>query len=281
MSWHGHLALDYRRDGERTIALDRHHGPLRVLQRLYPEGDRICHHVLVHPPGGVVGGDVIELEATLAAGSHALITTPGATRFYRSVGPEAIQFAAFKVAGGARLEWLPLETLAYRSCIATNRMRFELAPGAEMMGWDVLALGLPAASEAFDDSAHAQGRFTQQIELPGVWLERGTVRADDARLLDSPLGWHGRRVMATLWLACGEALPRQRREALLDVAREIQQAHPLAAFCGSTSPHDQVIVLRALAERVEPAMDLLTKVWAVWRRLAWGMAPCPPRVWRT
>jgi urease accessory protein UreH len=59
MSWHGHLNLDYRREGERTVALDRHDGPLRVLQRLYPEGPRVCHHVLVHPPGGIVGGDVL------------------------------------------------------------------------------------------------------------------------------------------------------------------------------------------------------------------------------
>lgn len=281
MSWHGHLNLDYRLDGERTIALDRHDGPLRVLQRLYPEGDRVCHHVLVHPPGGLVGGDVLDIAMNLQADSHALITTPGATRFYKSTGAEAVQSLTAKVAPGARLEWLPLETIAYRSCKAINRMRFELAPGAEMMGWDVLALGLPATSEAFDDAAHGQGYFTQEIELPGVWLERGTVRADDARLLDSPLGWAGQRVMATMWLAAGTPLSRQRREALLDSARAIQAAHPLASTAGSTSPHDQVVILRVLADRVEPAMNLLTQVWAQWRQTAWDLAPCPPRVWRT
>lgn len=281
MSWHGHLSLDYRLDGERTTALDRHDGPLRVLQRLYPEGPSICHHVLVHPPGGLVGGDVLQVHANLKAGTHALITTPGATRFYKSTGAEAVQTVLARVAEGARLEWLPLETLAYRGCIAANRMRFELAPGAEMMGWDVLALGLPAASEAFDDPAHPHGRFTQEIELPGVWLERGTVCAHDQRLLDSPLGWAGHRVMATLWLATGTPMRREQREALLDAARATQQAHPLADLSGSTSPHDQVVILRALADRVEPAMALLTQVWAQWRQLAWGLAPCPPRVWRT
>ena len=101
--WHGHLQLDYSRRGERTIALDRHHGPLRVLQRLYPEGDAVCHQVLVHPPGGIVGGDVLGLDATLAPGSHALITTPGATKFYRSAGPLAQQRVHADLAPGARL----------------------------------------------------------------------------------------------------------------------------------------------------------------------------------
>lgn len=283
MSWHGHLTLDYRLDGaqQRTVAHDRHDGPLRVLQRLYPESPRICHQVLVHPPGGLVGGDVLNIDMSLGAGSHALITTPGATRFYRSTGPEALQTLVARVEDGARLEWLPLEAIAYRSCVATNRMRFELAPGGEMMGWDIVALGLPAAGEAFDDPAHPHGRFTQEIELPGVWLERGTVRASDALLLDSPLGWSGRRVMATLWLATGTALPRPRREALLDAARAAQATHSLARTAGSTSPNESTVIVRVLADRVEPAMSLLTQIWAAWRRLAWDLAPCAPRVWRT
>lgn len=281
MSWLGQLNLDYRRDGERTIALDRHTGPLRVLQRLYPEGPGICHHVLVHPPGGIVGGDVLQVDAHLTPGSHALVTTPGATRFYRSAGDEAQQTLHARLDDDSRLEWLPLETIAYRGCVASNRMRFDLAPHAEMFGWDVLALGLPAAGEPFDDPAHPHGRYTQEIELPGVWLERGTVAATDRLLLDSPLGWAGHRVMGTLWFASGTALPRARREALLDAARALHTEHPLCATSGSTSAHDQVIVLRALAPRVEPLMDLMVSVWGQWRTLAWDLAPCPSRMWRT
>jgi len=281
MSWHGQLTLNYRLDGERTTALDRHHGPLRVLQRLYPESERVCHHVLVHPPGGIVGGDVLDIDLHMAPGSHALLTTPGATRFYKTQQAEARQNLIARVENGARLEWLPLEAIAYRGCQAVNAMRFELADGAEMIGWDVLALGLPAAREAFEDPMHAHGRYTQDIELPGVWLERGTVRASDHTLLDSPLGWAGKRVMATVWFAAGQALTRQRREALLDAARQCAEHSPLASFAGCTSPHEQVIVLRVLADRVEPAMTLLTQVWGAWRQQAWDLAPCPPRVWRT
>jgi len=281
MGWHGHLQLDYSFDGTRTTAHDRHHGPLRVLQRLYPEGDAVCHHVLVHPPGGVVGGDVLALDATLASGSHAVITTPGATRFYRSNGPLAEQQVNATLADGARLEWLPLESIAYRRCRVENRLRFTLAPGAQMIGWDVLALGLPAAAEPFDD-----GDFLQQLELPGVWLERGRLRGDDQLLLHGPLGLAGRSVMATLWLADGRPIGRERSEALIDAARALIDACPAATggaalVAGVTAPDESLLVLRALAHRVEPAMALLQQVWAAWRLAHWGLSPCAPRVWRT
>ncbi|MCX2860823.1 urease accessory protein UreD [Paucibacter sp. PLA-PC-4] len=277
MAWHGHLKLDYRRDEQgRTTALDKHHGPLRVLQRLYPEGPGVCHHVLVHPPGGIVGGDRLEIEIDLQTGSHALLTTPGATRYYRSAGDLASQRLRARVAEGARLEWLPLETLIYDAALAENRMVFELAPGAEMLGWDVLALGLPAAGLPF-----ARGHYTQHLELPGRWLERGRLAADDHGLLDSPLGLAGHKVMASLWFAAGQVLPNTRREALLEAARELCAADGLRATAGCTAPEPGVVVLRVLAPKVEPAMALLTRVWAAWRTQAWGMPACSPRVWRT
>ena len=277
MPWHAHLRLHYTHDGHGTGALDRHEGPLRVLQRLYPEGPGICHHVLVHPPGGIVGGDTLQLDARLDAGSHALITTPGATRFYRSAGPLARQQVLARLADGARLEWLPLETIAYDGCQVHNLLRFELAPGAEMIGWDLLALGLPAAGQAF-----ARGSFLQQLSLPGAWLERGRIDASDTRLLDSPLGWAGRRVLATLWFAAGSALPPARSETLLDTARAAVAADAeLTSHAGATAPHERVIMLRALADRVEPAMRLLQAVRARWRDAAWGLPAVPPRIWRT
>ena len=265
MSWHGRLALHYRREGGRTTALDRHHGPLRVLQRLYPEGPGICHHVLVHPPGGMVGGDRLEIEATLEAGAHALVTTPSATRYYRSTGAPASQQALLRVAAGARLEWLPLETLAYRGCHAHNGVQLHLAPGAEAMGWDVLALGLPAAGRPFDS-----GRFHQHLELSGVWLERGTIDATDRLLLDSPLGLAGHR----------DALAPARRQALLDSAREVLAAGPLHRTAGATAPQPRVVVVRLLTHGVEPVLHCLMAVRAAWRRQAWALAPNPPRIWR-
>jgi urease accessory protein len=280
MAWQGSLALEYVRDevrgAARTVARDRHDGPLRVLASLYPEGPGVCHNVLVHPPGGLVGGDTLDIGVTLACDAHALITTPGATRFYRSTGAPATQRLHATLAEGSRLEWLPLETLAYSGCLAENAMRFELAPGAEMIGWDVLALGLPASDQAF-----ARGRFTQSIEFPRRWLERGSIDADDTRLLDSPLGWAGHRVMGTLWFATGGAWPGPRRDPLLDAARASIDAHALRSTAGATAVHDGIVVLRALAPRVEPLMALLAEVWSAWRSLAWQLPACTPRVWRT
>ncbi|HEV7575658.1 MAG TPA: urease accessory protein UreD [Caldimonas sp.] len=276
MGWRGSLALDYRRQNGRTLVHDRHDGPLRVLRPLYPEGDGVCHSVLVHPPGGIVGGDALAIELSLGEGAHALLTTPGATRFYRSSGATATQTLRVVAAAASRLEWLPLETIAYSGCEAGNALAFELAAGAETIGWDVTALGLPESDRPFD-----AGRFTQSIELPGRWLERGTIAGADTRLLDSPLGWAGRRVLATMWFAAGDALAAARGDALLEAARDAARAHALAATTGATSPQAGVIVVRVLAERVEPAMDLLRRIWHAWRPIAWGLAATPPRVWST
>jgi urease accessory protein len=232
--------------------------------------------VLLHPPGGIVGGDTLQLDIDLAEGAHALVTTTGAARFYRSAGEAAQQAVEARIAANARLEWLPLETIVHSGAWAENRMRFTLAPGAEMIGWDVLALGLPAAGERFE-----RGRYTQQIELPGVWLERARLDAADRRLFDSPLGWNGHAVLATLWFAAGTPLAAGRKGALLDAARQVAAASTLATSAGASAPHAEAVVLRVLAPRVEPAMALVARVWAAWRTLAWALAPCAPRAWRT
>jgi len=275
MPWHARLDLDYSTDvSHRTVARYRHEGPLRILQSLYPEGQGICHNVLVHPPGGLVGGDVLDITVNVGAGAHGLVTTPGATRFYRSQGEIARQDTRITVGEGARLEWLPLEAICYDACDGENALRFSLAPGASLIGWDVTAFGLPHADLPF-----RRGRLRQHIEMPGVWLERGTVAADDTLLLDGPLGLAGRRCMASVFLACGTAMDRSAREAALDAARAVIDRHVLRDTAGATSPDGRLVVVRVLAPVVEPAMELLRAVRAAWRAECWGLAPTVPRIW--
>lgn len=274
MPWHAHLQLDYRREGARTVVRHAHNGPLRILKSLYPEGDAICHNVLVHPPSGLVGGDTLDITATVGPGAHGLVTTPGATRFYRSTGELALQRTHLTLAEGARLEWLPLEALCYNACNAENHLTLNLAPGAECMGWDVTALGLPHAGQPFET-----GRFVQHIEAPGRWLERGVINAADHRLLESPQGLAGHRCMASLFFVVGTPLERARRDTALDAARAVMDAHALKATAGATSPNGQVVVVRALAPQVEPAMQLLRQVRAAWRAALWQLCAEPPRIW--
>ena len=134
----------------KTVARFAHTGPLRILQSLYPEGEAICHNVIVPPPGGLVGGDTLDLKFSARPGAHALVTTRGATRFYRSEHELALQRVHLPLQGAARMEWLPLEAICYSGCLAENRLNLSLAPEAELMGWDVSGLGLPAASQSFD-----------------------------------------------------------------------------------------------------------------------------------
>jgi urease accessory protein len=274
MPWHARLQLDYRMEALRCVARFEHEGPLRILQTLYPEGDAIAHNVVVHPPGGLVGGDTLEVAVRVHEGAHGLITTPGATRFYRSDGETALQSTRLVLDAGARMEWLPLEAICYSGCIAENRLRMELAPGSELIGWDVTALGLPEAGLPF-----VRGSLLQHLELPGHWLERGRLAADDQRLLDGPLGLAGRRCLATLFLVTGTDLTRDRRERALEVARELVDRDALASFAGATAPCSRVIAVRVLSPLVEPALALLKAVRAAWRVSLWNLAPTLPRTW--
>ena len=147
MPWHASLQLDYTLEGTRTVARHAHNGPLRILQSLYPEGDAVCHNVLVHPPGGLVGGDTLDISATVGPGAHGLVTTPGATRFYRSTGERALQRTHLTLAEGARLEWLPLEALCYNACNAENHLTLNLAPRRRVHGLGCDRTG-PAACRA-------------------------------------------------------------------------------------------------------------------------------------
>jgi len=274
MAWNAKLRLDYAHEGGRSVARFVHDGPLRILQSLWPEDPAVCHNVLVHPPGGLVAGDTLEIAVHAGAGSHGLVTTPGASRFYRSESAPAVQDVRLHLEAGARLEWLPLEALYYSGCRAENRLRMALAPGAELLGWDVAALGLPQADQPF-----VRGSVLQHLELEQAWLERGRIAADDTRLLDGPLGLAGHRCLASLFFVTGEDLPRGRREALLEAARAVIADDALAATAGATAPGPRVVVVRVLAPLVEPALRLLKAVRRAWRPLAWAVPPEEPRGW--
>jgi urease accessory protein len=267
--WHAHLRLAFQRRGDATVGLHVHEGPLRVLKSMHPEGAAVCHQVIVHPPGGIVGGDVLRVDIEVAEGAHAVLTTPGATRFYRSAGAEASQAVHATLHAGSRLEWVPLETIVHTGARAANRAVFVLDEGASMIGWDITSLGLPAAGQGF-----GAGYLLQHLELGGRWLDRGRIDAADERLLRSPLGLAGHPVIGTAWVAWdATAMPA---EQLLDDARAVLQA-PMLAAASQVQPG--LIVVRALADRVEPVSAAFRALRKTWRCALWDVGPDEPRVW--
>ena len=274
MTWHAKLALNYAQGAGKTSVQFTHDGPLRILKSLYPEGPGICHNVLVHPPGGLVGGDVLDIDVQVAEGAHALITTPGATRFYRSNGKPALQRTKLKLDAGARLEWLPLEAIAYNACDAINHLEFDLAEGAQLLTWDVTALGLPLAAQPFE-----QGVFEQHIEWPERFLERGVINALDDLLLNGDLGLAGQRCIASLIYVSGTPISRQQREHLLESTHELLQSAAPEVVSGVTSPNENMLVLRGVSPVVESVMMLWKTVWMYWRKELWGISGGAPRIW--
>ncbi|MET4579559.1 urease accessory protein UreD [Ottowia thiooxydans] len=276
MAWHAQLSLDYQTQQGKSTVQFLHDGPLRVLKSLYPEGPAICHNVLVHPPGGLVGGDILDISVHVGQGAHALVTTPGATRFYKSNGQRALQRTRLQLDSGARLEWLPLEAIAYNACDAANQLEFALAEGAQLLNWDITALGLPNAGQPFE-----QGAFVQHIEWPGHFLEHGEIAAKDSLLLDGALGLAGRRCMGTLILASGTPLARGQRESLEESTHAMLESAPEGLIAGVTAPNEHMLVLRGLSPLVEPMMQLWKSVWAHWRSELWGVNGDAPRIWST
>ena len=163
-SWHAELELGYARFGDCTRPVQRRHkGPLRVQKHLYAEGPEVCQHIIVHPPGGIAGGDRLDISAHVGPGAWAQLTSPGAAKWYRAAGP-AYQKLDLRVAAGATLEWLPQETIIFSDAQAELSTRIDLEGDARLFYWDVVALGRPASGERFD-LGHFQAHLDIRLSL--------------------------------------------------------------------------------------------------------------------
>ncbi|OHC70205.1 MAG: urease accessory protein UreD, partial [Pseudomonadales bacterium RIFCSPLOWO2_02_FULL_63_210] len=198
-SWHAELELGYGRDGATTRpTLRRHKGPLRVQKHLYAEGPQVCQHIIVHPPGGIAGGDRLDISAAVGPGAWAQLTSPGAAKWYRAAGP-AYQNLKLRVEAGATLEWLPQETIVYSAAQAELHGDIELLGDARLLYWDMVALGRPASGERFD-AGHFQAQLNIRRDGQLLWHERQRIEGGDG-LLDSPIGLAGKPVFATLLIS--------------------------------------------------------------------------------
>jgi len=264
--WQARLELGFGlRSGRTALVHRQQRGPLAVQRPFYPEGDT-CHLYLLHPPGGVVGGDSLHIQAEVAEGAHALVTTPGATKFYLSAGDTAEQVQTLRVAPGAALEWLPRENIFFPGAITKLKTRIELSAGARFIGWETQCLGLPVNAERFD-SGHAEFQLQIDFETRPLLLERLTVTPER---LNGAAGLRGLPVNATMVATpVGDAELEQVRALLAEV--------PSA---GATLL-DDLLVVRYLGDSTEQCGNLFITIWAAIRAAVIGRSPCPPRIWST
>jgi urease accessory protein len=274
--WEARLALRFPtpRPGARTVLGHAEHaGPLRVQRPFYPEGDPACHVYVLHPPGGVVGGDTLQLSVEAAPFARALLTAPGATKLYRSQGATARIHTELTIADDALVELFPHELIAYAGCAARQSTHVRLAARAGYAGWEILCLGRPTSGERFETGRIETGL---RIEREGrvIFQERGLYVGGDA-LLSAPWGLGGAAAYGTFVVAA-PVLPHP--EAL-DPLRELCAAHE-GGLAGITAV-SSVLVLRATAPSTRVVRALFERAFATLRPHYAGSAAVLPRIWRT
>jgi urease accessory protein len=265
------LRLAVRPGGETVVAARSHEGPLVVQRAFHPERDGTAHVYLLHPPGGLVGGDELFTDLELSPGARALVTTPAATKLYRTLGAPAVLRQSLSVKAGAVLEWLPQEAILFGGTRAESETRIDLEPSALYLGWDIVCLGRPASGDDF-----ASGRLDQRTHLyrggRPLLVDRVTLDAREAAR-SGAWGWAGRRVYGCFVASDGsDELVRELREAV----RPSQEGDLFAV-----TRVGGVTVCRFLGSSAEDARALLARAWAVAHRHLLSKPACPPRIWAT
>ena len=268
-SWKARLALEFSFQNQKTTLSGKEHdGPLVVQKPLYPEGDEICHAIVVHPPGGIAGGDELDICATVGENAAALLTTPGAAKWYRSAGPWARQRVSLKAKG--QLEWLPQETILFDGALADAGCEVDLAAQAGFIGWDIVCLGRTGSGERFTRGAY---RFSTAVRRGGrlLWLERGRIDGG-GRLLESPAGLAGKSVFGTMFASILNF-----DEEILQTARKEQPPEG----DGTVTLLPGIVLARYLGDSSEAARRYFTALWRILRPALAGREATEPRIWRT
>jgi urease accessory protein len=270
-NWLARLQLHFAGRADKTVIAHRAHvGPLVVQKPFYPEGG-VCHVYLLHPPGGVAGGDELHLQVSASDNAHALITTPAAGKFYRSDGRVSQLQQNLHIDDGCALEWLPQETILFAGCNTQMQTQVHLSGDAKFMGWEMLCLGRPASAEVFDNGCVRQRFEIWRDGEPRV-LDRAQLHGG-SEILNAAFGMRGYTTVASLM-----ATPAT--QDMLDAVRDtLSQAHAEGLY--SATLIDEVLIVRALTHQAEQARNVFIKVWQTLRPMLLQREACAPRIWAT
>ena len=271
-SWLAKLSLTYGRNSIGTV-LKRslHEGPLRVQKALYPEGDDICHTVIIHPPAGIAGGDVLDIDVSIGSDCHVVLSTPSATKWYKSFKNPATQKVQFNLGANSKLDWLPQENLFFKGANSKLITKLMLSSTSSFIGWDATMLGRYASGEEW---TNGKIHMLNQIERDGklIWVENGHIDAEDQYVSSLPqLGsWP---VCATLWAIgpnCKKALAAALSE-MMPWTKELR--------AGITHLPQGVLIIRAVSKDIEITRNFMIDAWTRLRPVVHSVPAQPLRLW--
>ncbi len=278
--WDASLHLEFTKAPQtpKTILSRRDHvGPLLIQKSLYPEGDQVCHAVILHPPAGVAGGDHLKIYIGVHPHAKVVITTPGATRWYKSNGLLSSQQTKLSVASGGHLDFLPQENIYFNASNAHNRIHIQLEEESSMIGWDIAQLGRTASGEIWSD-AHLRNELQLSINDRFYWVDSSILDSDDLSIKSNPkLGPYS--VIGTMWF-CGNQVSEELLEKLRDSLLWSENLK-VGATRINLPKKNGLIILRAISSEVEYLKDCFIHMWLRYRLEVSGIAPLPLRLWKT
>lgn len=268
--WQAQLDISFRdRQGKTVLSHLNHFGPLRVQRPFYPE-QGVCHIYMLHPPGGLVGGDQLAVNIDCQQHAHGLLTTPGSTKFYRSAGDYADVSQTISVADGAVVEWFPQENIFFPGAKAKIKTEIHLTGSAQFIGWEINCLGRPVNQERFFQGSLDSFLLIYRDQVPQL-LER--LKVNNLKHLNASSGLRNYPMQATfIATGCGNDELECVRAMLLD--------NPVDFPHGVTLVSD-MLLLRVLGERTEKIQQLMIPVWQALRPKLLGKQACLPRIWAT
>lgn len=288
--WRAELRLKYGIKREKTRLLERHQlGPLTVQKTFFPEG-AACHTYLLHPPGGVVGGDQLSFIIDVGVKAHALLTTPGATKFYRSNAEQAWQSQELNVAEAGLLEWLPMENIFFPGANCKLLTQVHLAADARFIGWEMQCLGRPMLGECFD---HGQILGQTFISRNNKLLLTESLRIQDQLLFKQAATLRNFAMTGSLYITpverelidkVNQIIDEQQARfgsAILLGASELGSSSMSSAMTLNSPAEDSLLVVRALGQQTEPMMASFVQIWRCVRQHWFGESPEVPRIWST